>query len=196
MGAILGRPERGERLAQDVEETFARIDAILAGVPEDARPRVYLARGPEGLETGTRGSIDTEIIERAGGINVADAPGRGRIVRTSIEQVMVADPEIIVTWDPEFDARVREDPLWAGVTAVREGRVHLSPTAPFGWIDRPPSINRLIGLRWMARLLWPDRWEGDLAEEVRAFYDLYYHVALTDAELVRRLRWSDGAPPR
>ena len=117
-------------------------------------------------------------------------------MRASIEQVMVADPEIIVTWDPEFDARVREDPLWAGVTAVREGRVHLSPTAPFGWIDRPPSINRLIGLRWMARLLWPDRWEGDLAEEVRALYDLYYHVALTDAELVRRLRWSDGAPPR
>jgi len=35
-------------------------------VPQDERPRVYLARGPAGLETGLRGSINTEIIERVG----------------------------------------------------------------------------------------------------------------------------------
>ena len=49
------------------------VDAVVASVPAAKRPRVYLARGPEGLETGTRGSINTEIIERAGGVNVARA---------------------------------------------------------------------------------------------------------------------------
>ncbi len=45
VGEVLGTPERGEALARDVEETFDRIDAILAEVPEEARPRTCLARG-------------------------------------------------------------------------------------------------------------------------------------------------------
>ncbi len=69
---ILGVKERGEALARAAEETFAVVDKVVASVAEAKRPRVYLARGPEGFETGTRGSINTEIIERAGGVNVAE----------------------------------------------------------------------------------------------------------------------------
>jgi iron complex transport system substrate-binding protein len=197
MGEALGVPDRGEALAAAAEATFAAIDAILAEVPPEDRPRVYLARGPDGLETGTVGSINTEIIERAGGRNVAD-PGDGRpggLVQASIEQVLAADPEIIVTWDREFFARVFDDLLWSTVTAVRERRVYLSPTAPFGWIDRPPSLNRMMGLRWMARLLYPDRWPGSLRDETREFYRLWYHVDLADPELDALLEWSEGRPP-
>ncbi|EDM71628.1 periplasmic binding protein [Roseobacter sp. AzwK-3b] len=197
LGEVLGVPERGEALARDVERTFARIDAILADVPPEARPRVYLARGPEGLETGMKGSINTEIIERAGGRNVADDGGATRgLVQASMEQVIVANPEIIVTWDRNFHASVFDDPLWQGIEAVREGRVYLSPTAPFGWIDRPPSLNRMMGLRWMAGLLYPDRWEDDLRRDTREFYELYYHVELSDEDLEGVLEWAEGRPPR
>lgn len=196
LGEALGVPERGEELAADVEATFARIDAILENVPEEERPRVYLARGPEGLETGMKGSINTEIIERAGGRNVADDGGATRgLVQASMEQVIVANPDTIVTWDPNFYGSVFDDPLWQGIDAVRDGRVYLSPTAPFGWIDRPPSLNRMIGLIWMAGLLYPDQWQGDLREDTRAFYELYYHVDLTEEELERLLEWAEGRPP-
>ncbi|WP_226627654.1 iron ABC transporter substrate-binding protein [Alloyangia pacifica] len=158
LGEVLGVPERGEMLARDAEATFARLDAILAEVPEAQRPRTYLARGPDGLETGMKGSINTEFIERAGGVNVADDGGRTRgLVQASPEQIIVADPEVVVTWDPQFYDRVWSDPVWRGVAAVRAGQVYLSPTAPFGWIDRPPSLNRMMGLRWMARLFYPER---------------------------------------
>ncbi|MBY5987028.1 iron ABC transporter substrate-binding protein [Roseovarius atlanticus] len=196
LGEALGVPERGNALAQDVESTFARIDAILEDVSEEERPRVYLARGPEGLETGMKGSINTEIIQRAGGLNVADDGGATRgLVQVSMEQVIVANPDTIVTWDPNFYGRVFDDPLWQGMDAVEAGRVYLSPTAPFGWIDRPPSLNRMMGLIWMAGLLYPDRWEGDLRAETRAFYELYYHVDLSDEELERLLAWAEGRPP-
>ncbi|HKL54597.1 MAG TPA: iron ABC transporter substrate-binding protein [Roseovarius sp.] len=196
LGRALGRAERGEALATHVEGTFARIDALLADIPEAARPRVYLARGPDGLETGMKGSINTEIIERAGGRNVADDGGRTRgLVRASMEQVIAADPEIIVTWDRTFFDTVFDDPLWQGIAAVRTGRVHLAPTAPFGWIDRPPSLNRIIGLEWMAGLLYPDRWQGDLRADVRDFYQLFYHVDLDEDALDRLLEWADGRPP-
>jgi len=196
LGEALGVADRGEALARDVEATFARLDAVLAEVPEGERPRAYLARGPDGLETGLKGSINTEIIERAGGRNVAD-PGNGQrgLVQASIEQVIVADPEVIVTWDRNFYAEVWTDPLWSSIAAVRAGRVYLSPTAPFGWIDRPPSLNRMMGLVWMAGLFYPGRWKGDLREETRAFYQLYYQVELGEAELDRLLEWANGRAP-
>lgn len=196
LGRTLGLAERGEKLATYVEQTFAEIDAVVSEVPQGQRPRVYLARGPDGLETGVRGSINTEIIERAGGINVADAPGQKGIVRASIEQVIVANPDTIITWDRNFYDMVFKDPLWAGIEAVKRGRVYLSPTAPFGWVDRPPSLNRIIGLKWLARKFFPDRFDnGDFHETVREFYKLFYHVELSKAELERLLEWSEGRAP-
>ena len=195
LGDVLGLRERGESLARYVEATFADIDKALAEVPPDKRPRVYLARGPDGLETGVVGSINTEIIERAGGRNVAEAAGQRGLVRASMEQVIVADPEIILTWDRNFFDRVGKDPLWAGIRAVREGRVYLAPTAPFGWIDRPPSLNRIIGLKWLAGLFYPDKLTADLRETTKAFYRLFYHVDVSEPELDTLVAWSKGQAP-
>jgi iron complex transport system substrate-binding protein len=200
LGDVLGVGETAEKQAQYVEATFAEIDAIVKATPLEKRPRVYLARGPDGLETGVIGSINTEIIERAGGRNVAEAAAQRGLVRMSMEQVIVADPEIIITWDRNFFDKVYKDQLWAGLRAVREKRVYLSPTAPFGWIDRPPSLNRVIGLRWLAGLFYPDKLAGNLRELTRAFYRLFYHVDPSDAELDLLIAWSQGqapsAPPR
>jgi iron complex transport system substrate-binding protein len=195
LGEILGVGERAERQAAYVEATFAEIDAALAAVPAEKRPRVYLARGPDGLETGVAGSINTEIIERAGGRNVMQAAGQRGLVRASIEQVIVADPEIVITWDRNFFGRVYDDPLWAGVKAVRDKRVYLAPTAPFGWIDRPPSLNRVIGLKWLAGLFYPDNLQGDLRATARSFYRLFYHVDPSDTELDTLIAWSKGQAP-
>lgn len=195
LGKALGIAERGEKLAAYVENAFSEIDTALSGVPQAERPRVYLARGPDGLETGVRGSINTEIIERAGGINVADAPGQKGIVRASIEQVIVANPDTIITWDRNFYENVFKDPLWSGIEAVKRGRVYLSPTAPFGWIDRPPSLNRIIGLKWLARTFYPDRFHEHFEQTVREFYKLFYHVELSEAQLERLLEWSKGRAP-
>lgn len=182
-GDILGVQARAKRLAAYTEDALAELDGILTQVPPDERARVYLARGPAGLETGVRGSINAEIIGRAGAINVAEAPGQRGVVTVSMEQVLAWNPEVIVTWDARFYDRVWDDPRWQGVAAVQNRRVYLSPSEPFGWIDRPPSINRLLGLRWLASVLYPEHFTGDLRQITRAFYDLLYHVELSDEEL-------------
>lgn len=192
-GEILGVERRADELARYVEATFGAIDAVLKITPAEMRPKVYLARGPDGLETGAVGSDYTEIIERAGGHNVIAAAGRSGLVRASIEQVVAADPEIIVTWDRNFFEQVGKDRLWAGIRAVREKRVYLAPTVPFGWIDRPLSLNRVIGLKWLACLFYPDKLQDDLRATTRDFYRLFYHVALSDAELDGLIAGSKGA---
>ena len=65
--------------------------------------------------------------------------------------------------------------------------MHLAPHLPFGWIDLPPSVNRLIGLRWLAKLLYPERFGEDMHALSRDFFARYYHVTPTDAQIERVL---------
>jgi iron complex transport system substrate-binding protein len=189
VGGALGVEARADMLAHDVEDSLAEVDRVTASVPPAQRPRVYLARGPSGLETGTRGSINTEIIERAGGINVVDLGGeQGRLLTVSLEQVLAWNPDTIVSIDQGFVDQARKAPGWADTGAVRGNRVYVSPSLPYGWIDSPPSLNRLVGLKWLARLFFPDRFSKTLSETTREFYARYYQVDLTDAQLAQLLK--------
>jgi iron complex transport system substrate-binding protein len=188
LGKALGVRERADRIADYIEATEALIDSRLRDLPPAQRHRVYLAREPNGLETGLTGSINTEIIERAGGINVAERGNlRGGIANVSMEQVIAWAPDTIITWDANFYASYATNALWATVPAVVAKRVYLAPRLPFGWIDAPPSINRVIGLKWIARLLYPDRFPEDIRVTAREFFKLFYQVEPDSAALDRIL---------
>jgi iron complex transport system substrate-binding protein len=73
------------------------------------------------------------------------------------------------------------------VRAVRDGRVHLSPKLPFGWVDFPPGVNRLIGLWWLGQRVYPERFPEDLGALTREFHQRYYHVTPSDAQVTRVL---------
>jgi iron complex transport system substrate-binding protein len=105
--------------------------------------------------------------------------------------VLLWNPDVIVTIDLEFSNAVRSDPSWASVKAVRDNQVHLSPKMPFGWVDFPPSINRLIGLWWLAKILYPERFPEDLRVLTRDFYARFYHVTPTDAQIDQVLAGRD-----
>src|ERR1700716_2709906 len=189
LGALIGRREQGEAFARSAEDTIKTITQRAGTIPPERRPRVYYARGPRGLETGLGGSINVETIELIAR-NVADGT-RGGLANVSIEQVLLWNPEIIVTIDHDFAANVLSDPAWAPVAAVRARRVHLSPKLPFGWVDFPPTVNRLIGLWWLAKILYPDLFPEDLRALTRAFYTRFYHVTPTDTQIDRVLAGRD-----
>src|SRR5260370_649451 len=191
---IIGRSARGVELAAYAEKTFAMANDGLARVPADKRPKVYLARGPEGLETGSRGSINTQIIERVGAVNVAEGlGGRGNTANASLEQIIAWQPDAIVTLDRAFFAGVNAKPGWDPVRAAAASKAYLSPSLPSGWIDAPPSITRLIGLRWLLKTFYPIETAIDLRTDTRFFYALFYGVKLEDSQLDRLL---GGAGPR
>jgi len=107
----------------------------------------------------------------------------GGLALVSIEQVLLWNPDVIITIDRDFAAGVRDNPLWNSVNAVRDGRVHLSPKLPFGWVDFPPSVNRLIGLWWLAKIIYPELFPEDLRTLTRDFYTRFYHRTPTEAQI-------------
>ena len=184
------RRRRGARRATPTTRSTTITRPHRRRSPPEQRPRVYYARGPRGLETGLGGSINVETIELLGAAT-SPASTRGGLATVSIEQVLLWNPDVIVTIDQDFAATVRSDPAWAAVAAVRDGRVHLSPKLPFGWVDFPPSVNRLIGLWWLAKILYPERFPEDLRALTRDFYPRFYHVTPTDAQIDRVLAGRD-----
>jgi iron complex transport system substrate-binding protein len=187
-GAVLGVSARAQKLADYARETLDAIKARIAKVPDAQRPKIYVARGPRGLETDVAGSLNAEAFAFLGGRNVvASGRGAGNLADVSMEQVLAWQPEVIITIDRDFFKTVWHDPEWQGVKAVRDKRVYLEPLEPFGWVDEPPGPNRLIGLRWLAKLLYPRLFPADLRAETRRFYELFYHQTPNDAQLDRLL---------
>jgi iron complex transport system substrate-binding protein len=167
LGAMLGAEERAGKLADYADETLKELGETIAAVPADERPRVYYGRGPDGLETGLAGSINLEILEAAGAVNVAAVAGKSSLTQVSPEQLLAWNPEMIIAASPKFASAVATDPAWSRVQAVEKGQVFIAPSMPFGWFDSPPGINRLIGVRWLEALLYGGFYEGDLKEPRR-----------------------------
>ena len=194
LGVVLGAEARSRELADYTAKLIGDLQAKIATVPAAKRPEVYYARGPQGLTTGLKGSINVEMIEFLGAKNVAGSE-TGGLATVGFEQVVLWDPQVIVTNDPNFHADVGKHPVWASISAVRKKRVYLSPHVPFGWFDFPPGANRLIGLVWLSEILYPELFRPDLKREIATFYRLFYHREPT-AQQIERLLAEPGVAPR
>ena len=190
-GALLGVASRGDEFGIYTEHTIADLRGQLLIRPADKRPRVYYARGADGLTTALPGSPAGEAIDTAGAINVAAPLGRGTEVPVSRQQLVAWDPDIIIAERPSAYHALRR---WRQLSAVRKGRVYLEPSSPYGWLEDPAGVNRLIGLHWLSSVFYPDMSPEDLRVTACDFYDKFYRIKLTNARLEAMLRPA-GVPP-
>src|SRR5215470_10388529 len=131
LGDIVGEPARAAALADDADRILADVKAAADG---GGQLRGYYGRGKDGLETGLGGSINVEFLAAAGVANVAAAAGGGELKKVTLDPVVGWNPDIVVTFDPTFFGALTSDSGWQNVKAVRDRRVFLAPSVPFGWI--------------------------------------------------------------
>jgi iron complex transport system substrate-binding protein len=142
LGGILHREERAETLARFTEALLAAPKKL------DTSPRVVCARGPDGMTLVTPGTDLAESFTRAGWHLVAP-PGQGPSRQASLDDIRALDPDVIVFTDPAMHATLTQSEAWRSLRAVHDGHTFVAPGMPFGWLDEPPSINRLLGLAWL-----------------------------------------------
>ena len=194
-GALIGDNDRAIDLALFAEHAIAGLRGRLLIRPANVRPHVYYGRGPDGLTTVLPGSPAGEAIDEAGAINVASPLGRGSdAAAVTREQLLGWDPEIIIAEQRSFYSSLQRNPAWRRLSAVRNKKVYLEPDSPFGWIEHPSGVNRLIGLYWLSSLFYADATQEDLRATTCDFYDKFYELKLTNAQLEAMVRPA-GAPP-
>ena len=182
LGKWLGVEQLTEQQAQYAEETLKSAVDFSAVLQQTA----YLARSADGLQTGQKGSIHTEAMELVGLRNVVEGVHKG-LTQVSMEQLLLWNPDIILTQYAEFFQTIKNNPQWSQLSAVKNQRVFFIPNQPFGWLDSPPSLNRLLGVRWLQHLL-SNKPMADFAPEVQHFYKLFYHIDLTTAQAEQLLK--------
>ena len=188
VGDIMGRKERAEQIATYLEGIYRDVTSAVAGVRDNERVSLYYAEGPFGLATEPDISQHALTFEVAKAKNVAAVELTAGVGMTnvSLESVIAWDPEVIVAWDDVIrggaDEIIRTNPDWGTIRAVRNGRVYTMPNAPFAWCDRPPGVNRFLGIQWVANMLYPHLYDVDMVEETKKFYHNLYWVDITDQQ--------------
>ncbi len=156
MGAVLDAEARAEALARDMRSRIERVAARLAGI--DHRPRVFFQIGDAPIVSVGTHTLAHELIDLAGGINVAAGPAA--YPRYSREQVLGLFPEVIVISSMDRTGSIertrREWGRWPAVPAVRDGRIHLVDSDLFDH----PSPRLVEGLEQLAGFIHPELFGG------------------------------------
>lgn len=189
LGQCLGEEKKGKELADYSRKTIDNIKSLVKDIPEDKKVKVYYAEGGTGLQTDISGNVHTEVLDLVKGKNVADISEEkvGSMANVSIEQVMTWNPDVILEGATavkgDFFNNVYKDQKWANIKAVQNKKIYKIPALPFNFFDRPPSAVRIMGIQWLANLLYPDYVKLDMAKEMKSFYKTFYNYDLTDDDV-------------
>ena len=179
LGELVNMEEEAETLASYCEEIYDRTAAIADSV--EKVDLLYIT-GPDGQNVIAQNSYHSEIIDLlSNNLAVVESPSsKGTGNEVGLEQILLWDPDyIIFAPDSAYDAVAGDDPTWQQLTAISSGNYYETPQGPYNWMGFPPSVQRYLGMMWMAKLLYPDAAGYDLYEEVARYYDLFYHCDLT-----------------
>ena len=122
-------------------------------------------RGPSSLNTQGAGS-NTLWYGKLGGANmvIENQPlaGRGSV---SMEDLVRWNPDVILVGRQYSLDLVFKDERWAGIAAVKNGRVYATPEGVFYWDGGPEGV---LLMEFVAKLLYPERFAGlDMVAEVQ-----------------------------
>ena len=137
----------------------------------------------DGVET-----IIDEWIRYGGGRNAITA--KGPQIKTTIEEVLKADPDIIIiggTQSAKGIEAIKNDPQWSSLKAVKNGRIYANPVGTFNW-DRY-SAESALQLLWAAQTIQPQLFaDVDLVKETVDFYKRFLHYDLSEADAQRIIK--------
>lgn len=185
-GEILG--SSSHQLAKDYLAYFQRNTALVKSVISEISIKepikVYHAFGSP-LRTSGAPSLNHDWITLAGGVNIAEhwfdnVPSRAGEV--SLEQVIHANPDVIVTMYARDTEIIKNSPEWQSITAVREGRVYTNPKGLFWWCRE--TTEEALQFLWLATILYPEQTQHiDIIKETKQFYQTFFNISLSDQQL-------------
>ena len=181
LGDLLNRRERAAELSAYARKTLNEVKTAVDKIPAPRRFKVYNTRMAGGLDSACVESHHARLIPLAGGINPVPCVSKvfTGIENLNIEQVILMNPDVIITLDAEFAKNVYRDNRWAGISAVKSKKVYFAPSSPSNWFGGPPSHLGLLGLQWLTNILYPQEYPKDIEKETADFMKLFFQLDMT-----------------
>ena len=181
LGQVLGIAKRAEKLAVYCEETLTEVAEIVNSVHPQHRPRIYYAEGKDGTQTEYSHSLHAHLLNLIGDVNVhrGTLVGHPGMEQLTEEQLLAYDPEVIIVWLKEAYERITKkdgNKKWSEISAVKNNRVYQIPVEPFSYFDRPPCFMRILGLKWLLSICYPDIYKKNFEEEKAQFLKLFFEI--------------------
>ncbi|MDI3280146.1 MAG: ABC transporter substrate-binding protein [Bacillota bacterium] len=159
MGEIVNEKQKAEQIVAEIER---RAKALRDRLPA-RHPRVLIMVGSaEAWSAAKPNSYLGDLVQQLGAVNVA-AEGmehRPGFTRFSMERVVELDPDVILLVKPVRDPSdtskalpgFQKDPLWGGLSAVKQGRVYELDHSVF----MSPGPRAIDTLEELAGYLYPE----------------------------------------
>ncbi len=188
LGELTGDTDQAKKLADYCNNTLKRSETAREQLAE--KKTVYFAIGDDGLHTNAEGSIHARVIEQIGAENAAivEMVSSGGGSEVSFEQLLLWQPDVIIADSEALYQTITTDKVWRELHAVKEGKVYQIPSVPYSFMSSPPSVNRMIGILWLGNLVYPEQYSIDIKQEVKDFYELFYHVTLDDTQVEKIIK--------
>jgi len=177
-GEVFQNPEKAVAYHAYLDKTLAFIDERLKDVKDEERASVYLGEGLDHLAILGGDTFMNEWLAAAHCTNASydidTAAGKNEGLHSgfkeiSMEQVLEADPEIIVINEGTPEELTR-DARWCEIKAAKNGRVYMAPAGLFIW-SRPSIESAVLYPLWLAYYAYPEYFEDiSLEEEYIKFY--------------------------
>lgn len=195
LGELLGMEDRGNELSAYCTQAYDKVESTMATIPESERVNMAYLLGENGLNAIAKTSFQGQVIDMVANnvVVVDDVSGKGSGNEISLEQIALWDPELVIFQKGSIYESVGDDPAWQGIAAIANDNYYEVPNNPWCWMNNPPTVNQLIGMQWLPRLLYPDAFDDSIQDVTRAYYHTMYGYDLTDAELSELL---EGALPK
>lgn len=174
IATAVGKPQQAETIIQASKRLRDRVARTVAPIPVDQRQVVYYGSGKGVFSTTTGNMLQDDMIHRAGGIN-ASHELRGYFREISPEQFIQWNPALVVVARSAGAqaSQLASRKQFRSVRAVADGRIYLFPADLAPW-DFPSPLST-IGVLWLAKRLYPDRFEDlDLMTEIDHFHEILF----------------------
>lgn len=181
LGELLGMQKEAKAIAEYCDDVYNETLKIAESVQ---KVNLLYITGESGLNVIAKGSYHAEVIDiLSNNLAVVDAPSsKGTGNEVDMEQILRWNPDVILFAPGSIYSTVGSNPDWQNVSAIKNGRYYEVPMGPYNWMGFPPSVQRLLGMLWMEKLLYPDAADFDLYERVSEYYKLFYHCDLTEEQ--------------
>ncbi|MFD0896886.1 ABC transporter substrate-binding protein [Loigolactobacillus binensis] len=148
---------------------------------------LHIVNSQDLLKVDGRDTIVDEWIKLSGGQNALQLKGNMREV--TAEQIIKSNPDVIIVGSTTSKVALktlRADSRFAGLKAVKAGRVYGNPQGTFAW-DRY-SAEEALQVLWSAKKLHPTQFKHlNMVKKTQQFYNKYYNYNLSKAAAKRIL---------